>query len=78
LSWVIKIGTCIFNSFSPLRYVGFMLFNKSHDTPPSSLLDPKQVQLCQSGSSWNLVPLPTSSTKGGKKGVLKAPKDKLI
>jgi hypothetical protein len=44
------------------------------DAPPSSLLDPKGVQtMSKSESSWNLVPLPTSSTKGGKRGVLKAP-----
>jgi hypothetical protein len=43
------------------------------DAPPSSLLDSKGVQtMSKSGRSWNLVPLPTSSTKGGKRGVLKA------
>jgi hypothetical protein len=29
--------------------------------------------MLKSGNSWNLVPLLTSNTKGGKKGVLKAP-----
>ncbi len=28
--------------------------------------------MLKSGSSWNLVPFPASSTKGGKRGVLKA------
>jgi hypothetical protein len=28
LHWVIKIRACIANSFSPLKCVGFMLFNK--------------------------------------------------
>jgi hypothetical protein len=44
------------------------------DAPPSSLLDPKRVPtMLKSGSSWNLVPLPASNTKGGERGVLKAP-----
>jgi hypothetical protein len=44
------------------------------DVPPSSLLDPKKGPIMsKSGSSWNLVPLPTSNTKGGKRDVLKAP-----
>jgi hypothetical protein len=30
--------------------------------------------MLKSGSSWNLVPLPASSTKGGERGVLKAPR----
>jgi len=43
------------------------------DTPPSSLLDPKMsLSMLKNGSSWNLVLLPTSSTKRGKRGVLKA------
>jgi hypothetical protein len=29
--------------------------------------------MLKSGSSWNLVSLPTSNTKGGERGVLKAP-----
>jgi hypothetical protein len=44
------------------------------DVPPSSLLDPKKSPtMLKSESSWNLVPLPTSSTKGGERGMLKAP-----
>ncbi len=30
--------------------------------------------MLKNGSSWNLVPLPTSSTKGGERGMLKAPR----
>jgi hypothetical protein len=45
--------------------------------PPSSLLDPKRgPTMLKSGSSWNLVPLQASNTKGGgggERGVLKAP-----
>jgi hypothetical protein len=45
------------------------------DVPPSSLLDPKKgPTMLKSGSSWNLVPLPGSSTKGGERGMLKAPR----
>jgi len=44
------------------------------DALPSPLLDPKGVQLCQIAEVvWDLEPLPASSTKGGEKGVLKAP-----
>ncbi len=28
--------------------------------------------MLKSGSSWNLVPLPASNTRGGKRGVLKS------
>jgi hypothetical protein len=44
------------------------------NAPPSSLLDSKESNYVnKSGSSRNLVLLPTSSTKGGERGVLKAP-----
>jgi hypothetical protein len=44
------------------------------DTPLNSLLDPKRgPTMSKSRSSWNLVPLPAPSTKGGKRGMLKAP-----
>ncbi len=44
------------------------------DAPPNSLLDSKKSNYVnKSGSNWNLVPLLASSTKGGDKGVLKAP-----
>jgi len=47
--------------------------DKDNDVPPSSLLDPKKgPTILKSESSWNLVLLSTSSTEGGKKGVLKA------
>jgi len=42
------------------------------DVPPSSLLDPKKgLTMLKKGSSWNLVPFPTSSTKRGERGMLK-------
>ncbi len=43
------------------------------DAPPSSLLDPKRVQLCQRGEvvgTWCRSQLP--ALKGGERGVLKA------
>jgi hypothetical protein len=42
---------------------------------PKFLVRPKKgPTVLKSGSSWNLVPLPASSTKGGgEKGVLKTP-----
>jgi len=44
------------------------------DVPPSSLLDPKMgPTMLKSGNSWNLMSLLASSTKGGERGVLKAP-----
>jgi hypothetical protein len=44
------------------------------DAPLSSLLDPKKgPTMLKSGSTWNLVLLPTSNTKGGKRDMLKAP-----
>jgi hypothetical protein len=47
--------------------------NIESDALPSPLLDPKGVQLCQIVEVvWDLEPLPASSTKGGKRGVLKA------
>ncbi len=30
--------------------------------------------MLKNGNSWNLVPLPTSNTKGGERGMLKAPR----
>jgi hypothetical protein len=42
------------------------------DAPPSPLLDSKEPNYGKGGSRWDLVPLPTSSTKGGEKGMLKA------
>ncbi len=33
----------------------------------------KSPTMLKSGNSWNLVPLPASSTKGGEKDMLKAP-----
>ncbi len=45
-----------------------------HDVPPSSLLDPKKVQLCQKAEvvgTWCRSQLP--ALKGGERGVLKAP-----
>ncbi len=46
----------------------------STDAPPSSLLDPLEgPTMWKCESSWNLVPFPTSSTKGGERGVLKVP-----
>jgi len=36
------------------------------------LLDPKSPTMLKGGSSWNLVPLPASSTKRGERGMLKA------
>jgi hypothetical protein len=41
---------------------------------PKFLGRPKKgPTMLKSGSSWNLVPLPASSTKGGERGMLKAP-----
>jgi hypothetical protein len=41
---------------------------------PKFLVRPKKgPTMLKSGNSWNLVPLPASSTKGGERGVLKAP-----
>jgi hypothetical protein len=40
---------------------------------PKFLVKPKMGQtMLKSESSWNLVSLPASSTKGGERGVLKA------
>jgi hypothetical protein len=33
----------------------------------------KGSTMLKNRNSWNLVPLPASSTKGGERGVLKAP-----
>jgi hypothetical protein len=44
------------------------------DTLPSSLVNPLEgLTTWKCGRSWNLEPLPTSSTKGGKRGVLEVP-----
>jgi hypothetical protein len=44
------------------------------DVLPSSLIDPlRGLTMWKCGRSWNLVLLPTSSTKGGKRGVLEVP-----
>jgi hypothetical protein len=44
------------------------------DALPSSLIDPLGgLTMSKCGRSWNLVLLPTSSTKGGKRGVLEVP-----
>jgi hypothetical protein len=44
------------------------------NVPPSSLLNSKESNYVnKSKNSWNLVMLPASSTKGGERGVLKAP-----
>jgi hypothetical protein len=41
---------------------------------PKFLVRPKKgLIMLKSESSWNLVSLPTSRTKGGERGVLKAP-----
>ncbi len=43
----------------------------SHDVLPSSLIDPLEgLTMWKYGKNWNLEPLPTSSTKGGERGVL--------
>jgi hypothetical protein len=40
---------------------------------PKFLVRPKKgPTMLESGSNWNLVPLPASSTKGGERGMLKA------
>jgi len=42
---------------------------------PKFLVRPKKgPTMLKSGNSWNLVLLPSSSTKGGERGVLKAPR----
>jgi len=55
--------------FNPtLTYIGtlFMI-----DALPSSLVDPLEgLTMWKCERSWNLKPLPTSSTKGGERGVL--------
>jgi hypothetical protein len=43
------------------------------DVPPSPLLDSKEPNYVKGGSRWDLVPLPTFSTKGGERGVLEVP-----
>jgi len=40
------------------------------DVPPSPLLDSKEPNYVKGESRWDLVSLPTSSTKGGERGVL--------
>jgi hypothetical protein len=41
---------------------------------PKFLIRPKMgPTMLKSGSSWNLVSLPASNTKGGERGMLKAP-----
>jgi hypothetical protein len=51
--------------------------NRSSNTKwraPKFLVRPKKGPIMlKSESSWNLVPLPTSSTKWGERGMLKAP-----
>jgi hypothetical protein len=45
------------------------------DVPPKFLVKPKKgPTMLKNGSSWNLVPLPASNTKGDERGVLKAPR----
>jgi len=43
------------------------------DAPPSPLLDSKEPNYVKGENKWDLVPLPTSSTKGGERGVLEVP-----
>jgi hypothetical protein len=55
--------------------VHLLIFNTLHDAPPSSLLDPKRVQLCQIAEvngTWCRSQL--LALKGGERGVLKAPR----
>jgi len=41
---------------------------------PSSMEDPLEgLTMWKCGRSWNLKPLPISSTKGGERGMLKVP-----
>jgi hypothetical protein len=48
------------------------------DALPSSLVDPLEgLTIWRCGRSWNLEPLPTSSIKGGKRGMLEVPGIKL-
>ncbi len=56
----------------------FVVVNIIHDymwRAPKFLVRPKKgPTMFESESSWNLVPLPASSTKGGERGMLKASK----
>ncbi len=57
-------------SHDPFGHLKHKLWPKErsgvNDAPPSSLLDPKMdPTMLKSESSWNLVPFPASSTKGG-------------
>jgi hypothetical protein len=47
-----------------------MGFKSLIDAPPSPLLDSKEPNYVKGGSRWDLVLFPTSSTKGGERGVL--------
>jgi hypothetical protein len=45
-----------------------------YDVFPSSLADPLEgLTMWKCGRSWNLKLFPTSSTKGGERGVLEVP-----
>jgi len=45
------------------------------NTLPSSLIDPLGgLTMWKCGRNWNLVLLPNSSTKGGKRGMLEVPR----
>jgi hypothetical protein len=43
------------------------------NAPPNPLLDSKESNYVKGGNKWDLVLLPASNTKGGERGVLKAP-----
>jgi hypothetical protein len=54
--------------------LALFIIQSHHWRVPKFLVRPKKgPTMLKSGNSWNLVPLPASSTKGGEKGVLKAP-----
>jgi hypothetical protein len=75
--WVTRcnLDFCVVSfNFSFIQKKVIIVIATPHDAPPSSLLDLKKGPIMlKSESSWNLMPFLTSNTKGGERGVLKAP-----
>ncbi len=54
-----------------VKKICFFEVQNIFDALPSSLVDPLEgLTMGKCGKSWNLGPFPTSSTKGGKRGML--------
>jgi hypothetical protein len=73
-TYIVLQGYILFFTFRTPIFWKFE-FGVESDAPPSSLLDPKRVQLCERAEvveTWCCSQLPT--LKGGERGVLKAPR----